>query len=110
MNPDDYWAFGAPYNYNKLYVPVRGTLSAGTSRSTRCTFSRFDRARIQLITGNSARTCLNEATFLNSLVPGSNTTNVNVLTNMSNLFNTAGAGTSPASCATETILNEMTRL
>ncbi|WP_239470299.1 Hint domain-containing protein [Archangium violaceum] len=109
LNTADYWTFSSPYNYQNLYVPIRGTLSGGASGGFKCVITSVDRARIQLIAAVTGRTCLNETQFLGSITTGGLTSNINVLTNMNRLFNQAGAGTSPASCAAETIVNELTR-
>jgi hypothetical protein len=109
LNGSDYWTFSAPYNYENLYVPVRGSLVGGALGGFQCVVNKVDRARIQLIAGVSGRTCLNEAQFIGAIGTGSTTSNINVLTNMNRLFNTAGAGTSPNDCKAETIVNEMTR-
>ncbi|MCP3105025.1 Hint domain-containing protein [Myxococcus sp. K15C18031901] len=109
LNPADYWTFGAPYDYENLYVPVRGTVNAGAEGGFQCTLNSVSRARIQLITNVSGRTCLNQTEFVTSLPLGSNVTPLNVLTNMNRLFNTAGTGTSPSDCKASTVVNEMTR-
>lgn len=109
LNPSDYWAFGAPYDYQKLYVPVRGTLSAGADNSIQCIIQSVSRARLQMIAAVTGRTCYNETSFASTIRTGVNSSSINVLNNMSNLFNTAGSGTSPNDCRTETIWNEPTR-
>ncbi|MCE9671820.1 Hint domain-containing protein [Myxococcus stipitatus] len=111
LNPADYWLFNAPYNYQNLYVPIRGVLNAGAENNFQCVLSKVDRARIQLITQDTARSCVyaNQADFIASLPLGANQTPLNVLTNMNWLFNTTGNGPSAASCGTDTIINEMTR-
>ncbi|QSQ11363.1 Hint domain-containing protein [Myxococcus landrumensis] len=109
LNPADYWTFGAPYNYENLYVPVRGVLSAGAVNNFQCIVSKIEKARIQMILNDTGRTCLNNAEFIPSIPVGANTSNLNVLTSMSRLFNTPGPGQSPSSCAASTVVNEMTR-
>ncbi|NTX01698.1 hypothetical protein HUA75_07990 [Myxococcus sp. CA040A] len=111
LNPADYWLFNAPYNYQNLYVPIRGVLNAGAENNFQCVLSKVDRARIQLITQDTARSCVyaNQAEFIASLPLGANQTPLNVLTNMNWLFNTTGNGPSAASCGTDQIVNEFTR-
>ncbi|WP_338871383.1 Hint domain-containing protein [Myxococcus stipitatus] len=109
LNPADYWAFGAPYNYQNLYVPIRGTLNAGAANNFQCTVSKIEKARIQLVLNDSGRTCLNSAEFITKMPLGGNQSPVNVLTNMNYLFNTPGPGQSPSSCDASTVVNEMTR-
>ncbi|CAM4518308.1 MULTISPECIES: Hint domain-containing protein [Myxococcus] len=111
LNASDFWAFNAPYNYQNLYVPVRGTLSAGAEGGFQCVVAQIDRARVQLIAAQTGRTCLNETFFANSIPIGGNQSYINVLTNVNWLFNLPGqgSGTSPDSCAAETIINELTR-
>lgn len=110
LNPSDFWSFTAPYQYDNLYVPVRGTFNAGASNGFQCTLASVAMARVQLITNDSARTCLNNTQFISSLPTGGTQVFLNILTNMNRLFNTAGNGTSPADCAASTVINEMTRL
>lgn len=109
LNTADYWAFGAPYSYSNLYVPVRGTLTAGSTNNFQCSIYSIDRARLQLIAAVTGRTCYNETSFKSSIATGGTSANINVLNNVNRLFNLAGSGTSPDSCAAETIVNEMTR-
>ncbi|QDE90946.1 hypothetical protein BHS06_19335 [Myxococcus xanthus] len=111
LNPADFWLFNAPYNYHNLYVPIRGVLNAGAEKNFQCVLSKVDRARIQLIANDSGRSCMyeNQAEFFGSLPLGANQTQLNVLSNMSYLFNSVGNGNSPNNCGTTTIVNEKTR-
>ncbi len=98
LNTDDYWSFSAPYNYERLYVPIRVDINAGIKNYLQCTVDHYTYAKAKL--HSEGTTCENSVDFKSQLPVGRHSATFNYLADTSYMLN--GGGT----CSTNLILNK----
>ena len=103
LNPNDYWAFGQPFNAQRLYVPIRVDIVAGVRNYLQCTVDHYTYAKVKMHTGEGD-SCANSVDFLSKLPVGKYQATFNYLSDVSYNLN----GNNTTGCPTSLILNKST--
>ncbi|PTL77079.1 Hint domain-containing protein [Vitiosangium sp. GDMCC 1.1324] len=100
LNPADYWAFSAPYNATRLYLPIRTEIKAGARNYLQCTVDNYTFGKVKLHAEGT--TCANSVDFKSQLPVGSYAATFNYLADTSYNIN----GDNTTGCPANIILNK----